>query len=620
MASIKPKKDTIPGHKRISSPEFSIAIDGAKVEKDPGIVSIMVNKSVNRIPTAEIVIYDGSGSNEDFKISSSEKYIPGKSEISIKLSYGDSTDSATETIFKGIIVKQSIKAPLNGPSTVLLELRDKSIATTINRQNNYFLGKKDSEAMETALKADGVTLDITATTTTYEKIVQYYATGWDFALSRAEANGFLVFVNDGKITIKKPEFSFSNGLELTLGVNIVEIDAEMNAQYQYNAVAGTFWNSSKQELKSHTTGGTLVSPSEGDLDSAQLASVLKVGNYLQQTSAKLQDDELATWTKAKLLRSQMSRIKGRVRIYGTNAVKPGDIIRLAGVGGRFNGDAFVSSVTHSFSAKSVWYTDIQIGYSDEWFYERYDNIVDTPAAGLIPAINGLHIGIVTDIDDVVDGPTNSGGDFRVRVKLPLLDDVQDASKGFWARIVSLDAGKDKGFVTRPDVDDEVIVGFLNDDPRNPVILGMVHSQTNAVPTKLKPGAKDKNFEKGWLMKNGIKVFFHDEKDKSKVTIETPKKNSIVIDDEKDTITITNTVKGPPEVVNTIKMGEKGIEITSDADIILIAKGQKSKITVTGEMDVALESKKGKFIGKGKSGAEVTSSGQAVLKGSIVKIN
>lgn len=35
----------------------------------------------------------------------------------------------------------------------------------------------------------------------------------------------------------------------------------------------------------------------------------------------------------------------------------------------------------------------------------------------------------------------------------------------------------------PEVEDEVIVGFLNDDPRDPIIQGMVHSSVKAVPIK-----------------------------------------------------------------------------------------------------------------------------------------
>ena len=37
----------------------------------------------------------------------------------------------------------------------------------------------------------------------------------------------------------------------------------------------------------------------------------------------------------------------------------------------------------------------------------------------------------------------------------------------------------------PEVDDEVLVGFVNDDPRDPVIQGMLHS--SAKPAPIKPG-------------------------------------------------------------------------------------------------------------------------------------
>ena len=70
------------------------------------------------------------------------------------------------------------------------------------------------------------------------------------------------------------------------------------------------------------------------------------------------------------------------------------------------------------------------------------------------------------------------GEHRVRVKLPLVNNADD---GVWARVASLDAGNDRGFFFRPEIGDEVVVGFFDDDPRRPVMLGMLHSSAKAAP-------------------------------------------------------------------------------------------------------------------------------------------
>lgn len=85
-------------------------------------------------------------------------------------------------------------------------------------------------------------------------------------------------------------------------------------------------------------------------------------------------------------------------------------------------------------------------------------------------VNGIVIGIVTDLDD----PERIG---RVRVKFPYLGD--QASD--WARLVTLMAGGGRGMFFRPEVEDEVLVAFELGDVRRPYILGSLWSTTDAPP-------------------------------------------------------------------------------------------------------------------------------------------
>jgi Rhs element Vgr protein len=203
---------------------------------------------------------------------------------------------------------------------------------------------------------------------------------------------------------------------------------------------------------------------------------------LLQHTGKVADDELKAWSDAKLMRSRLSKIKGKVKIQGFSDIKPGNTIDLTGFGDRFNGVAFVSSVAHRMSAETSWMTEIEFGLTKDWFIDSYDDITDKPASGLVPAVRGLQIGIVTNIHE------DPEGEERIRVRLPIIDNEND---GVWARLVSTDASGSRGLVFRPEVGDEVIVGFLNDDPRDPVILGSVFS--SAKPSPISP--EEENNEK-----------------------------------------------------------------------------------------------------------------------------
>jgi uncharacterized protein involved in type VI secretion and phage assembly len=84
--------------------------------------------------------------------------------------------------------------------------------------------------------------------------------------------------------------------------------------------------------------------------------------------------------------------------------------------------------------------------------------------------NGIVVGIVTSLED----PENIG---RVRVSFPHLNNQESA----WARLVTLMAGCDRGSRFVPEVDDEVLVGFEQGDPRRPYILGALWNTTDTPP-------------------------------------------------------------------------------------------------------------------------------------------
>ena len=212
----------------------------------------------------------------------------------------------------------------------------------------------------------------------------------------------------------------------------------------------------------------------------------------------------------------------------------------------------------------------------------------------MPAISGLHIGIVTQLQDDPDSEE------RILVKIPAIDKEDD---GIWARVARLDAGNERGTYFMPEIDDEVIVGYLNDDPRNPVILGMVHSSGKPAPLP----ASDDNHEKGIFTREKLKLLFNDEL--KSIEISTPNGNKILLSDDLGGITIED------ENGNKIAMTSDGINMESAADFIIKATGD---VTVEG-VNIELKAS-ANFKAEGGAGAEVSTGAIAVLKGSLVQIN
>lgn len=568
---------------------YRIFADGTELSQaDFPLELLSISKKINRIPTAQVILQDGSIPDQDFPASNRNELSPG-TEISIRLGY----DGKEEEVFKGILVKHGLKSRKGGSSLLIIELKDEAVKMTVGRKNNYYEDSRDSEIMEDLIGGYGLNKKVERTAVQHHEMVQYFCTDWDFLLSRAEANGQVALVNDGKITVETPSFRGTPKLQLTYGQNIVEFETEMDARDQYAGITASAWDFSRQEIV-ESEGKDPKFKEQGNINAKSLSDVIGLETFQVQHSGRLSEEELQSWSDALLLRSRLSKIKGRIRIFGIADIQPGDLIELGGLGDRFNGIAYVSGVDHSYGLNATWHTDLHIGLDKKWLADCYDNVVDHPSAGLIPAVNGLQIGLVTAIHDDPDGED------RIQVRIPV---INTEDNGLWARVVNLDAGENRGFFFRPEVGDEVIVGFLNDDPRDPIVLGTVFSSAKPAPIR----ATEENNEKGLITRSEMKMLFDD--NKISWTLETPNGNTIVVSDDEGSIYLED------ENGNKLTMDADGISIESAKDISLKATGDIKLEGVNIEQAASAQ-----FKAEGSAGAEVSSSANAVIKGAIVQIN
>jgi phage baseplate assembly protein gpV len=86
--------------------------------------------------------------------------------------------------------------------------------------------------------------------------------------------------------------------------------------------------------------------------------------------------------------------------------------------------------------------------------------------------HGLVIGIVKDVDD----PSNQG---MIQVDYPAMP---GRTRTAWAPIAAPMAGNGRGVCFPPELEDEVIVGFLSADPKQPVILGFTWNGQDQSPS------------------------------------------------------------------------------------------------------------------------------------------
>ncbi|MCC5938900.1 MAG: type VI secretion system tip protein VgrG [Lunatimonas sp.] len=563
----------------------TIKVDGTELPASIQVLAVVIHKELNRVPYAKLTILDGDPSLSDFPVSNESLFLPG-AEVSVFLGY----HGATDRIFQGIVISQRVRIR-EGGSQLMVECRDAATKMTSTRRSGYFYDNKDSEVMESLITRNGLSATIEDTAYAHPELIQYHCSDWDFMVTRAQANGMVCAVDGGEISIKKPNLDQESTGTASFGSNILEFDAEMDGRNQYPEVNAQGWSLTDQRIV-HVEGADPSLALNGNLSVATLAESMKHETLELKHGGKLGDVQLQEWANAKWLFQQLAKTRGRVRVQGVSQVIPGGLITLEGVGDRFSGDVFVSGVFHQF-AEGNWTVDIQFGMNPEWFSESH-NIHAAPASGLYAAIRGLQTGVVTQLQD------DPEAEERIMVRIPIINEQE---QGIWCRWSSLDAGSERGMVFRPEIGDEVIVGFINEDPNQAVVLGMLPSSAHPTPI----AATDDNHEKGYVSRSGLQLLFDDEK--KSVKLETPNGKQITISEQDDVLTLKD------DHGHQITLSEDGIALESSKDITLKSTGD---IVLEGN-NVTLMAQ-AQFKAEGNSGAEVTTSGAAVLKGSIVQIN
>ncbi len=204
----------------------------------------------------------------------------------------------------------------------------------------------------------------------------------------------------------------------------------------------------------------------------------------------------------------------------------------------------------------------------------------------------------------------------------------------WVPVAVPYAGKEFGAYALPEIGSEVVLAFQMGDRNCPIVIGCIWSKKTPLP---KETAVEKNTVKKLRTKGGCEIIFSEESGKEQILIQTPKMLKIVLEDEKETIQISD------------KDGKNGIAIDTKNGMLTLSAEKKVEIKVGGNSMVSLDGNSktvqltgGKLVGKadqsvefkgqtmklegssvdvkGSGSLKLQSSGSTQLKGSMVQIN
>ena len=604
MAITTDKKPLDSLYKAVS---FQIKIDKKPLDSSYEVNKVIAFKEINKLGRARIHILGGDYTTNSFVESESEVFDPGN-EVEIKLGY----DQKYTLVFQGIILKHSISVKegylrKKTRSQLIIECVDKAVVLKNSFTNTIYREKTDNQIMSNLInQVDGLTSAIETTDFEHSVLPKYNISDWDFVLERAKYNGLLVLNSNNKISIKNPSVS-SITPEVTLlnGAGTISFEAHLNSTNQFNSIKLQSRDSFNDEVFNKVGSP----PDEIVTNETDNAKSISKNTSPSEVEINLPQDvdsnELKVLADSLIKLSRLQRVSGRVKFKGVLDIDLDSVVALSGFGKRFDGNVYVSGLYHEIEEGKI-FTEIEFGLEENFFNPK--EIFDVNQ--ITKDISGLHIGEVTQINN---DPKNQN---KIKVVIPVLNDQGD---GIWASLTHAYTGDESGAFVIPEVGSQVVVSFIAENLKHPVVLGCLYTSTKKPYTS----TEEENNLKAFVTRSKMKIEFNEEE--KEISISTPEGNSIVLNENKQEILIED------QNDNQIKTSSSGIELKSKKDI-KITSGGSLQLSAQGKVDISSTadlSVKGLninqeadvgFSAKATANLELNSSGVAVLKGSIIQIN
>lgn len=547
--------------------KLEFLIDGVNVGLDTLLKDASIQFELNKIPFAKFTFISNQLTTDSKEKLPTDSLVRKSEETPINIEVKINYQNKSVTFFKGII--KSLHKQ-NDDTQVVTKIECKDIGFKLAQPTKVDENNKDKFADKLKTYTSNVQLKLGSdfNGTWGEEIITHNSATvpWDYLVGFLDSVGIMIALRNGDFNgidilkkTTKEAYVAENGL------NVFSFTGKKDPERIKSSVTIETWDIESQAIKKTTS----------EQSGPKNEQTIKVNQSTYQPST------LTRIVDAIKEKSNIAAVHGKVTTYGNLEAKAGDFIGFSKINPDVDDKAFLITQEVHTIENGCWRTEYTYGFENEKsFTENTTSGVNNSQAqvGQSNTINGLQIGIVTQIEE---DPNNQ---FRVKVRIPILS---EKGEGVWARLATMNASKEMGSYFIPNVNDEVIIGCLGNNPDTPIVLGSVYSSTNTMPF---PIAKE-NYIKGFVTKEGTKIIMDDEK--KVIELSTKKGNKITISDDSKGITLEDENK------NKIVMDDKGITIESCKDFNVKAKGN---IKIEG-VQVAAEA-----------------SGTMELKGTMIKLN
>ena len=530
-----------------------IVVEGNRlpVPFDDQVVMVVVDQDLTSPGSCEIRVADGTRS-----FLSSTKLELGQQ---VRIEASPVADEAAEPIFEGIVHAIDVTYDEEGQSVVIVAF-DESYALTQTRLSRSYADVTAADVVAELCGELGLSVGQTdLTSVVFPHLGPFDETPWDFIARHAAESGCFVRFHDGSLEVLQPapasagpepgDHGATDATQLVPGHNLTQLRLHVTSARQVGEVEVRGWDpSAKEHLAGPAAAKTVVNTSNSDPATVGRTLGAEVLIDAQPSlNVQVRCDHRAT-ALGSWLASQHLAADGEA--IGNPALMAGEIVSV-GAADTLSGRYLLTQCRHRFD------TD---GYTTEF---RCTGLHDRSLLGLVGQrpqrrLEGVYPAVVTDIAD----PDELG---RVRLKFPWLDDQYESG---WSRVSQVGAGPERGLHWYPEVNDEVLVAFLDGRSESPIVLGGLYNGVDAPP--FTPYVNDGGEVKvrGFKTRTGHVLELIDEQGEESIRLHTADgQTTLHLDQANKKASLTSG-----EVSLELDAGGSSASLSSTGDVTISAKG------------------------------------------------
>ena len=560
----------------------SVTVEGQKITQD--ILRIDLIQPIDDHHVARILIHDTEPLPSGQEVINVAKYtdLLGKSLtliIEAREAYGKW--EPIKLSFNGLVSKVDSMNATDGVNYFFITAHSPTIAMDGAKTNKFFYDQKASDIIGAVLQNYPVTVGNTEATKAQMKFcVQYRETDYDFVMRLAAADGLFAYYNGKEFSVERA--SQKSTAEVNWGASLraflhglgTASPEFASSVYNYEQKKTFDQDSKSLSLQSSVSGLSKVS--------SEASKKIYKGSGFSDAPKSVVDAQGLD----RVLHNERGRaMAGMVVCQGLSdhpGVTLGRCLTVDKLG-KLNGSYFVTRIHHIY--------EVADGYRNRFTCVPSDMAHPRRESGR-PAITNLQSAVVTDNKD----PEKMG---RIKVTFPW----SQGSDTIWVRVAVPHAGKDRGWFSLPEIDDEVLVGYEQGSPDLPVVIGAMYNKDN-VPHG--DTATDDNSIKGFITRSGNKIIINDKDGEEQISLVAKDGTKVILNSKDPSITVETTGD------TTIKA--KNITLKADSKIKL----DGGQIEIISAGDVKSEASMNMAT---KAGIEYKIEGTMVtVKGTPIKLN